>query len=120
MSKAICFGPIDEAWVAAYARASGDDNPIHRRSDEANLHPIIHGALLAALMERAIVQLLPDKVIIDVAVQFLRPARVGSIVFFRLGQSRPIVWDGETVTQHRVIAEVDGGKPCLLADCSLV
>jgi acyl dehydratase len=57
-------GPFDAATVAAYARASGDDNPLHTDASIAAAAglpaPPVHGMRLMAAIEPALAAWRPD------------------------------------------------------------
>ncbi|WP_204327557.1 MaoC family dehydratase, partial [Stenotrophomonas maltophilia] len=58
------FGPVDAATIAGYARASGDDNPIHVDAAAARAigldGPIVQGMLLMGLVDSALAGWLPE------------------------------------------------------------
>jgi acyl dehydratase len=75
------FGPFDAAAVAAYAAASGDDNPLH--SDPALAaraglaRPPVHGMLIMGCFEPFLRAWRPTATIVKVSGKFIRPVLVG-------------------------------------------
>lgn len=109
------FGPLDVDWIDAYSAASLDDNPIHKPGLEAV--PVVHGVLLTALMERAVLYLLGATYIAEVTVQFLHPVQRGTVVSFEVKRSRAIALIEGPARQFRVVGKHDGGRAFLMADC---
>lgn len=76
------FGPIDEAMVAAYAAASGDDNPIHTDAAAARAvgldGAVVQGMLTMALAARAIAVWLPAARCPKLSCRFALPVPVGA------------------------------------------
>ena len=72
---------IDADAVAAYARASGDDNPIHQdetAARKAGLEgPIAHGMLMMGRLEAPVRAWLPDWSLARLQIRFMRPLPVG-------------------------------------------
>ncbi|MBE2187591.1 MAG: MaoC family dehydratase [Rhodothermales bacterium] len=75
--------------VRAFADVSGDDNPIHLDPEYAAQHapggtPIVHGALLMAVISKMLGRDFPGpgSVAVSLACKFLRPVPVGSEVVF--------------------------------------
>ncbi|MAA99618.1 MAG: hypothetical protein CMN87_03110 [Stappia sp.] len=72
---------IDAEAVAAYARASGDNNPIHldeAAAKKAGLDgPIAHGMLMMGRLEAPVREWLPGWRITRLQVRFMRPLAVG-------------------------------------------
>ena len=78
------FGPWTPAEVAAYAEASGDDNPLHfdpAIASAAGLaSPPIHGMLLMGCFEPYLAAWQPDARLLRLSVKFIRPVLVGEAV----------------------------------------
>lgn len=110
------FGPISAEWIAAYALASGDDNPLHR-SDFPQRPAIVHGALIAALAERYLGQVMPHIALRSMRFKFLSPVKAGSYLAFRLGESRTIEVDGKPMIERRITVQSAGIRPCAIGDC---
>jgi acyl dehydratase len=110
----LLVGPIDQDWVAAYAQASGDDNPLHIRKDGPT---IVHGALLAALAERFILQALPGIRILSLRLRFITPVRVGNKVSFRLGAQRQSQGEERPIVEQKIMVSVPGQRPAVLIEC---
>jgi acyl dehydratase len=111
------IGPITAQWIAAYAAASGDDNPLHT-VDNAERPAIVHGALLAALAERYALGALPTVKILSMRFKFLGPVRAGESIAFSLGQGRTLERGGKRITEQRITARIPGRRPCILAECT--
>jgi len=88
---------ISEADVAAYARVSGDENPIHL--DEAYAQGtrfggrIVHGMLIAGLISAVLGSQLPGSgaIYLSQVLRFTVPVRPGETVTARV---RVTEWDG--------------------------
>lgn len=74
------FGPFATAEVAAYAAASGDDNPLHTDPELAAraglARPPIHGMLLMGCLEPYLRDVLPDARVTRLGAKFIRPVLV--------------------------------------------
>lgn len=77
------FGPYDASHVAAYAAASGDDNPLHTDASlaaKAGLaQPPIHGMLMMACLDTYLRDWRPDVTIAKLTAKFLRPILIGEM-----------------------------------------
>jgi acyl dehydratase len=75
------FGPFLAADVDAYARASGDDNPLHTDpaiAAKAGLAGVpIHGMLIMGCFETYIRAWRPDAIVRGLSGKFVRPVLVG-------------------------------------------
>ncbi len=71
------FGPFAAADVAAYAAASGDDNPLHRDPELAGraglARPPIHGMLVMGCFEPYLRAWRPDIAVARLSAKFIRP-----------------------------------------------
>lgn len=110
------FGPITAQWIAAYSAASGDDNPLHVASG-ADQSAIVHGALIAALAERYVLQTLPGARIRTMRFKFLSPVKAGESLAFRLGLGRTLNVDDRPLIERRITVRVPGQRPCVISDC---
>ncbi len=76
------LGPVEARHLAAYAKSSGDNNPIHLDEEAARAsglgQPIIHGMLMVGQFERLLRRWRGDIAIRGLHCRFLRPAPVGS------------------------------------------
>lgn len=74
------FGPFTASDVAAYAAASGDDNPLHLDpaiAAQAGLaRPPIHGMLLMGCFEPFLRDVLPGARLAKLGAKFIRPVLV--------------------------------------------
>ena len=75
------FGPFTAADLAAYAVASGDDNPLHRDpavAEQAGLAaPPIHGMLIMAQLEPYLRAWRPGLPVQKMATKFVEPVLIG-------------------------------------------
>lgn len=78
------FGPVDAAMVAAYAAASGDDNPIHTDAGAARAigldGAVVQGMLTMALAGRALGLWLPAARCRKLSCRFALPVPVGAVL----------------------------------------
>ena len=78
------FGPFEPADVAAYAAASGDNNPLHvdpAIAAAAGLaRPPIHGMLLMGCFEPYLAGWRPQARIAKLSGKFIRPVLTGEVV----------------------------------------
>jgi acyl dehydratase len=81
---AIAAGPIDRPWIAQYAAASLDDNPLHLDRQLARAHglpdTVVHGTLLTGLLARALGRWCPEFVPMRLSAMFLLPVFAGQSV----------------------------------------
>ena len=93
------LGPIGPDWVARYAAASLDDNPIHTDPAAATAvgleGPVVQGMLFMGQFEAVLASWRPDWRILSLEAKFLRPVPVG---------------DGAHVTARLLREEEDGRK----------
>ncbi len=84
MAPARRLGPWTAADVAAYAAASGDDNPLHfdpAIAAAAGLaSPPIHGMLLMGCFEPYLAAWRPDARLVRLSAKFIRPVLAGEAV----------------------------------------
>lgn len=80
----LIFGPISRAFLARYAAASSDFNPIHIDSDYAKAggHRDIfaHGMASLGLLSRMILQNFPDGRVTSLSGRFTAITKVGAII----------------------------------------
>ena len=78
------FGPFTAEMVAAYAEASGDDNPLHRDPSLAAraglARPPIHGMLIMGCFEPYLRAWHSTVVIVKLSGKFIRPVLVGDCI----------------------------------------
>lgn len=78
---AATFGPFTAADLAAYASASGDDNPLHldpALAEKAGLAaPPIHGMLIMAQLEPYLRAWRPDVPVRKMSTKFVEPVLAG-------------------------------------------
>ena len=77
------YGPFAHGDLAAYAAASGDDNPLHLDpaiAEKAGLAaPPIHGMLIMAVLEPYLRAWRPAAVISKISAKFVEPVLTGEI-----------------------------------------
>lgn len=75
------FGPYESAEVAAYAAASGDDNPLHTDPALAAMaglaRPPIHGMLMMGCFETYLRAWRPGVTVRKLTSKFIRPVLLG-------------------------------------------
>ncbi|WP_246725392.1 MaoC family dehydratase [Beijerinckia sp. L45] len=78
------FGPFSAKMVAAYAEASGDDNPLHSDASLAAraglARPPIHGMLIMGCFEPYLHAWRPAASIVKLSGKFIRPVLVGDSI----------------------------------------
>jgi acyl dehydratase len=78
------FGPFGAEAVAAYAEASGDDNPLHSDASLAAraglARPPIHGMLIMGCFEPFLRDWQPAASIVKLSGKFIRPVLVGDSI----------------------------------------
>ncbi|MBP0581689.1 MaoC family dehydratase [Labrys sp. LIt4] len=98
----LVIGPIGPATVEAFARASGDTNPLHVSAAIARTIGLqaapVHGMLLVAYLHEAVRRFLPEATIAGLSTRFMAPVPVGASVEI----------SGRTVKRHE-----DGGPAVL-------
>lgn len=81
---AMRFGPFGAEGVAAYAAASGDDNPLHTDPALAAraglVRPPIHGMLIMGCFEPYLHAWRAECVVLKLSAKFIRPVLVGDAV----------------------------------------
>ena len=118
---------ISDEQIEAFARLSGDRNPVH--FDDAFARRIgfeghiAHGAVTAALLSAVLGMDLPGpgSVFLEQRVRFLRPVRPGDTItaaleVVRVREDKPIVTLAATVTNDAGVAVADGELVVLLRD----
>ena len=75
------FGPFQASDLAAYAEASGDDNPLHHDpaiAAKAGLdRPPVHGMLIVGCFETFLREWRPEVSVARLSAKFIRPLLVG-------------------------------------------
>lgn len=78
----LTIGPIGPADVEAFARVSGDANPLHVNTAIARTIGLeaapVHGMLLVAYLDEAVRRLLPQAVVSGLSTRFMAPVPVGT------------------------------------------
>jgi len=76
------LGSLDADAVAGYARASGDDNPVHLDAAAAEAiglpGPVAHGMLVMGRLSRLVLQWRADAVLEALECRFTRPVPIGA------------------------------------------
>jgi acyl dehydratase len=112
--------PFDAADVAAYARASGDDNPLHLDPAVAAgvgfAAPPVQGMLILTAFEPALAAWRADLRIATLSGRFLQPLLVGEAVRI---SGRVIRREGDGVLM-RLIAQGPARAPAVIAEAILV
>ena len=115
----IRLGPFDAAAVAAYARASGDDNPIHtdrKLAEAAGFQaPPVHGMRLLAEIGPALAAWRPDLELGRLAGTFVDPLLVGEEAILA---GRVLKSDAEAALL-RVTIQGPRRAPCVVAEAVL-
>lgn len=113
-------GVIDAARVARYARASGDDNPIH--TDETTARGIgldgtvIQGMLLMALADEALAAWRPDSACRRLTARFARPAPTGSDVVIGGRVVKTEMVEGAALATLRIMVKDGNGAVLAMAE----
>ena len=118
---------VTDEHIEAFARLSGDRNPVH--FDDAFARRIgfeghiAHGAVTASLLSAVLGMDLPGpgSVFLEQRVRFLRPVRPGdtivaSLEVTRVREDKPIVTLGATVTNAQGVRVAEGELVVLLRD----
>jgi len=105
---------VPARWVADYAAASGDDNPLHELDDGGN--GVVQGMLVAALLERYALEAYPNETLLEMTVRFTSPVLIDQPLTLRLreGPSRDL--DGQRIRKVRGLVE-SAGRLALIAEC---
>jgi acyl dehydratase len=124
MSEPICrgeaipprpFGPFDAAAVAAYALASGDDNPLHvdpAIAAKAGLaRPPVHGMLLMGCIEPYLAAWRPGARIQKLSGKFIKPVLVGETI--EISGKVVQAADDKPAVLRLMIRRADGEIACL-------
>ena len=118
---------VTDEHIEAFARLSGDRNPVH--FDDAFARRIgfdghiAHGAVTTSLLSAVLGMDLPGpgSVFLEQRVRFLKPVRPGdtivaSLEVTRVREDKPIVTLGATVTNTQGVRVADGELVVLLRD----
>lgn len=113
------IGPFDAADLRAYAKISGDDNPLHldlalAQSLGFAARPV-HGLKILAAFEPLLAQWRPDWALIELSGQFLTPALEDEIVTL----SARVAKISSGVAVLRLTAQTQGGAPALIGEARL-
>ena len=114
------FGPFSAADLAAYAAASGDDNPLHLDptvAARAGLErPPIHGMLIMGCLEPYLREWRPDIYIRKLAAKFIGPVLTGETfeVTGKIVQATP----GEPVVLRLMVNR--GGDLVCMAEAKVI
>jgi acyl dehydratase len=84
MMTPVTVGPIGEAQIGAFARASGDSNPLHVSAAIARTIGLdaapVHGMLLVAFLHEAVRRHQPEAMITGLSTRFMAPVPVGETI----------------------------------------
>jgi acyl dehydratase len=98
----LVIGPIGPGAVEAFARASGDTNPLHVSTAIARTIGLeaapVHGMLLVAYLHEAVRRFLPEAAITGLSTRFMAPVPVGA----------------EVEISGRTVKHGEDGKPAVL------
>lgn len=112
------FGPLDAAMVAAYAAASGDDNPIHTDTAAARAigldGPVVQGMLAMALAGRALAVWLPAARCLKLSCRFALPVPVGQTL--TIGARVVQREDGAGRAVLRIVVRQEDGRMAAMAE----
>ncbi|MGJ4857746.1 MaoC family dehydratase [Labrys sp. KB_33_2] len=112
----IVIGPIGPSEVEAFARASGDTNPLHVSAAIARTIGLeaapVHGMLLVAYLHEAVRRFLPEAVITGLSTRFMAPVPVGAEVEIS-GRTVKRREDGEPAVLRLFVKTGDGVVACL-------
>lgn len=92
--------PITSDVVAAFARASGDDNPLHRDLEAARWAGLaeipVHGMLSMAYLARLATTVRPQAALASLTVRFLATTPLGAAPVFRTfpGDAEQVALEG--------------------------
>ena len=110
------FGPFDAPAVAAYAIASGDDNPLHvdpTIAAKAGLaRPPVHGMLVMGYFEAYLVAWRPETKITKLSGKFIKPVLVGETIEI----SGKVVQVSEAAAVLRLMVRREDGELACLAE----
>ena len=108
------YGPFDAAAVAAYAAASGDDNPLHTDpaiAARAGLpRPPVHGMLLMGCFEPFLAAWRPGVQVIRLSGKFIRPVLIGEVIEV---SGKVVRAAAEAPAVLRLVIKRDGDLVCL-------
>jgi acyl dehydratase len=80
----VTVGPLGQDRVAAFALASGDNNPLHVSTAIALTIGLeaapVHGMLLVAFLHEAVRRHQPDATILGLSTRFMAPVPVGETI----------------------------------------
>ena len=118
---------VTDGEIEAFARLSGDRNPVHFDDEFARrigfAGRIAHGAVTASLLSAVLGMDLPGpgSVFLEQRVRFLAPVRPGTTItatleVTRVRSDKPIVTLAATVTDERGTRVADGELVVLLRD----
>lgn len=117
------FGAVDAAAVERYARASGDDNPIHVDAAAARAigldGPIVQGMLLMGLVDSALAAWLPQARCDKLSTRFALPVAVGSPVTVAARVVRADSPEGRPRVTLRIFVRDGADKVVALAEAIL-
>ncbi|MDZ5450886.1 MaoC family dehydratase [Labrys sp. ZIDIC5] len=121
MMPPLVIGPIGAAEVEAFARASGDTNPLHVSAAIARTIGLeaapVHGMLLVAYLNEAVRRFLPQAVIAGLSTRFMAPVPVGAEVEIS-GRTVKRHEDGEPAVL-RLFVKTSGGVIACMAEATL-
>jgi acyl dehydratase len=114
------LGPFDPPALARYARASGDDNPLHLDSALARRIGLadvpVHGMLVMGAIAPILAAWRDDLTLQRLAAKFVRPVLAGVPVVLAARVARR----SEASLLLRLTATIGGGDLALLGEATLV
>ena len=117
------FGPFEQHHLAAYAQASGDDNPLHLDPEVARRvglpAPPVHGMLAMSCLAPAIAAWRGDLRLARLAAKFVQPLLAGDPLEIS-GRVVQVQGGGEPCAVMRLMAHGERRALVILAEASLV
>lgn len=117
----VAIGPFSAADLAAYAKVSGDDNPLHLDDELARkiglTAPPVHGMKLLAAFEPMLASWRPDLKLSQLSAKFVNPALRGESVTLT---ARVLRASAETGVFMRLLAYGPERKLAVIGEATLL